>query len=80
MNKISENFQGNETKNRIYKQILQDLGLKASTDMKVGELARAMELVDEYAKKENRVDDEVPKQDIVEPATKEKLNEDEQPS
>lgn len=58
MNKISENFQGKDAKNSIYKKILEDLGLKSSTDMTVGEWNKAMQLVDEFANAET-VDSEV---------------------
>lgn len=58
LNKISENFQGNDTKNSIHKRILGDLGLKTSHDMTVGEWNKAMQLVEEYANAET-VDAEV---------------------
>lgn len=58
MDKISENFQGKEAKNSIFKKILGDLGLKSSTDMTVGEWNKAMQLVEEYANAET-VDAEV---------------------
>lgn len=57
MNLISENFQGNDAKNAVYKRVLEELGLKSTNTMTVGEWNKAKELVIQFAHEEDEVID-----------------------
>ena len=49
MNAIANNFEGKDLRNQVYKTVLAELGISSTTNMSLGQLNKAIELVQEIA-------------------------------
>ena len=58
MKAIAEKFEGKDLRNRVYQETLAAIGLKSSTNMTVGELRKALELVNNLKPEEVEASDQ----------------------